>query len=597
MVVLGSGTKKIQKPRNTKKTLIRLILYIRGNKIMISFMFIIVIIGAIVTTVAPKILGSATTEIFEGFNSKEGVNFSKVYSILIIVAIIYFVQFILTFSQGALMTIISQNVTYRLRNELKEKMNHIPIAFFDKNQSGNIMSIAINDADNVTTTLQQTLAELLSSVITVLGMIIIMLIISWKLTLIALLMIPVSFLVMRIIMPNAQKFMKGFLKSQGEQNGIIEECFTGQGVIKSFNAEDIMIEKFKIINENMYKTSWLAHFLGSSCMPIMQTIKTIIYVFIAITGALFVSKRTLSIGDMQAFLTYAILFTTPINKFGMILTELVTAAASAERIFEILDLEEINDKSSNYKNDEKEIKLVFEHVKFGYTPDRILIRDFSLKVNKGQTIAIVGHTGSGKTTLINLIERFYDINSGSIRLDGIDIRNMKRETLRKHISMVLQDVWLFSGTIYDNIKYGNENATEKEVYDAAKVAFVEDFVLKLPNGYNTILNEDMSNISEGQKQLITIARAFIADPEILILDEATSNVDSRTEMLIQKAMKALLKDRTSIVVAHRLSTIYGADNIVVMKDGDIVESGNHKQLINMRGIYSSIYYSQFSSSC
>lgn len=591
MAAPGTGTH--QKPRNTRKALTRLLSYMRGSKIILGVIILVVIIGSVLTIAAPKILGGVTTEIFTGFHSQAGINFSKVHSILITVGIMYLAQFIAAFLQGWLMTVVSQKVTYRLRNDLKSKMNRVPIAFFDKNQSGNLMSIAINDADNVATTLQQTLAEIVSSVVTVLGMMAVMFVISWQLTLIALLMAPVSFLVMNIMMPKAQKLMKRFLKSQGEQNAVIEECFSGQTVIKSFNAEEKMTAKFKAINEEMYKTSWLSHFLGSSCMPVMQTIKSVIYVFIAVTGALFVSNGSMSIGDMQAFLIYSALFSAPINKFGMILADLITAAASAERIFEVLDAEDMPPQQNSYENKQEKAKVTFDHVMFGYSPVKILMKDFNLEVGTGQTIAIVGHTGAGKTTLINLMERFYDINGGAIRLDGVDIRNMEQSSLRKRIGMVLQDTWLFSGTIYDNIKYGNKDAADEEIRAAARAAFVEDFVLKLPDGYNTILNEDVSNISQGQKQLITIARAFVANPEILILDEATSSVDSRTEMLIQKAMKKLLKGRTGFVIAHRLSTIYGADNIIVMNEGDIVETGNHEQLVRANGVYSDIYYSQF----
>jgi len=373
----------------------------------------------------------------------------------------------------------------------------------------------------------------------------------------------------------------------------MEECFSGQTVIKSFNAEDKMIETFRRLNGEMYQLSWQSHFLGSACMPVMQTVKSVIYVFIAVTGALLVSGGSMPIGDMQAFLIYSALFSAPINKFGMVLAELITATASAERIFEVLDADEMIDSERGTEDKKESAKLAFDHVKFGYTPEKILMNDFNLEVDSGQTIAIVGHTGAGKTTLINLLERFYDIEDGAIRLDGIDIRSIERTELRKRIGMVLQDTWLFSGTIIDNIKYGNEDADDDQIRRAARSAYVEEFVLQLPDGYNTMLNEDVSNISQGQKQLITIARAFAANPEILILDEATSSVDSRTEVMIQKAMKELLKGRTSFIIAHRLSTIYGADKIIVMSGGDIVETGRHAELIKTGGVYFDIYKSQF----
>jgi ATP-binding cassette subfamily B protein len=494
------------------------------------------------------------------------------------------------------MVLVAQKTTYKLRNDLKAKMNKVPVSYFDKNQNGNLMSIAANDVDNIVTNLQEGLTTLLSSVILLVGFLWMMISISPLLTAIAVIIVPCSLIVMGIITPRTKKYTKVYYKSLGELNAQIEETYQGFNVVKCFNGEDAAIAKFDDINTTMVQKGWKARFFGGLSMPCMSLVQNIIYVLIAVIGSVNVIAGKILIGDMQAFFQYSTNFSNPIMRILMSWGNVIGMVASAERVFDMLDAEEGGGYDKTFPNKADETaKIAFDHIQFGYT-DKLLMKDFNMEVKDGQMVAIVGHTGAGKTTLINLLERFYEINGGAIRLEGTDIRNLPRSELRRRIGMVLQDTWLFSGTIYDNIKYGNENATDVEIYAAAKAAYVDDFVQKLPHGYNTILNEDADNISQGQKQLITIARAFMSDPEILILDEATSNVDSRTEMVIQSAMKRLLKGRTSFVVAHRLSTIYNADRILVMDNGDIVETGSHKELLTLDGVYADIYNSQFTRS-
>lgn len=589
------GTKITEKPKNTVKTIKRLLGTMKGSSVLIFIAIGISVFGTVAMVIAPKILGNASTLIYSSVKSGLDIDMNKLMTILITTMLLYVVQFVCMFLQTRFMTVTAQRTAANLRSGLKEKMSKVPVSFFDKNANGNLMSIAVNDTDNVANSIQQSLVEFTSNVITIVGMIIIMLVISWKLTLIAVVMIPLTTIVMKFFLPKMQKNMREFLGKQGELNTHIEESYIGHSIIKCNNGEAGAVKTFDKTNDVMYESGWKAAFSGAFMFKIILSLKNLIYVLIAIIGAIFVSQGSLSIGDMQAFLMYAVLFSAPVTRLGMIFTEIVTGVSSAERIFEILDAEEMEKITKQYKNKPHKSEVSFSHVQFGYD-EKILMKDFSLDVYNGQMIAIVGHTGAGKTTLINLLEGFYEVQNGSIYVEGIDIRNMGKSNLRKKIGMVLQDTWLFSGTIYDNIKYGNENASYNDVIEAAEAAFVDDFVRTLPEGYDTVLNEDASNISQGQRQLITIARAFIANPEILILDEATSNVDSRTEMLIQGAIKKLLVGRTSFVIAHRLSTIYGADNIIVMSDGDIVEQGRHEQLVNAKGVYSDIYNSQFATS-
>jgi ATP-binding cassette subfamily B protein len=596
----------VQKPKNMWATIKRLAGYVKKSSFMIAVALIVTIAGTVMQVYSPKRLGNAITLIFGGLRQGAGIDFNQVGFILLTVAALYAGIFVATFLQQRLMVLVAQKTTYRLRNELKAKMNKVPVSYFDKNANGNLMSVATNDIDNIVTNLQQSLTDLISSVVLLVGFFWMMITISPLLTGLACLIIPCSALIMAIMMPKTKKYNKAYYKSLGDLNTQIEETYQGFAVVKSFNGEEKEFEKFDGVNGDMVNTGWRARFFGGLMMPSMSLVQNIVYVLISVVGSVAVVGGTLLIGDMTAFLQYSNQFSMPIMKILQSWGNVIAMIASAERVFEILDAEEMPEYDQELPNNfDETAKVVFDHVKFGYTGEPLsdpethrpssdfLMKDFSMEVKDGQMVAIVGHTGAGKTTLINLLERFYEINDGGIRIDGEDIRNVTRQTSRKRIGMVLQDTWLFSGTIYDNIKYGNENATAQQVYSAAKAAYADDFIHKLPDGYNTVLGEDAENISQGQKQLITIARAFVSDPDILILDEATSNVDSRTELIIQSAMKRLLKGRTSFVVAHRLSTIYDADRILVMDDGDIVETGNHKELLAQNGVYADIYNSQF----
>ncbi|MDN6568685.1 MAG: ABC transporter ATP-binding protein/permease, partial [Tetragenococcus halophilus] len=480
--------------------------------------------------------------------------------------------------------------------DLDQKMDRLPMSYFDTHSNGDIMSRAVNDMDNVAGMLQQNLTQFVTSVVTFIGVLIMMLTISWQLTLVALVTVPLSLIVVTIIAPKSQRFFAEQQKRMGLLNDQVEETYGGHTVVKSFNHEAADQEVFEKENQQLYEAGWKAQFVSAIIMPLMNFIKNLDYVFVAIIGGIKVANGNMPLGNVQAFLQYTNQFSQPIRQLSNLVNTIQVTIASAERIFEILDEEEMVDQPSNLPVEENTAyKVRFEDVQFGYSRDQLLFTGFSLDVKPAETVAIVGPTGAGKTTLINLLERFYDVSGGSIRYDGVDIRDMSKKGLRSKLSMVLQDTWLFSGSISENIRYGNDQASAAEVKEAAKAAHVDDFVHQLPDGYDTILNEDASNISQGQKQLITIARAFLADPEVLILDEATSSVDTRTETLIQKAMNRLLENRTSFVVAHRLSTIQGADNIVVMNQGSIVETGNHDQLMEKNGFYADLYNSQFSS--
>jgi ABC-type multidrug transport system fused ATPase/permease subunit len=589
----GKGGAPGNKPKNSWAVIKRLMGYMKKSSLLIALTVVVAIAGTVMQVISPKMLGNATTVIFEGLKKGTGIDFSRLGVILLTVAAMYAGVFITTFLQQRIMIIVSQKTTYALRNELKAKMNRVPVSYFDKNSNGSLMSVAANDIDNIVTNLQQSLTELISSIILVVGILVIMIYISPLLTLLACVMIPGSLVIMKLLTPGTQKNTRQYYKLQGELNGQIEETYQGFSVVKSFDGEKDMLEKFDAVNEDMVQSGWRARFFGGSMMPSMSLAQNIIYVLIAVMGAVKVVGGAITIGDMQAFLQYSTQFSMPLVRLSQTWGSILSTIASAERVFEMLDAEEMTGYEAEFPNNFNETaKIVFDQMKFGYT-DELLMNEFCMKVQDGQMVAIVGHTGAGKTTLINLLERFYEIRGGGIRIDGEDIRNMDRQAVRKRIGMVLQDTWLFSGTLYDNIKYGNENATEEQIYAAAKAAYADDFIQKLPDGYNTVLNEEASNISQGQRQLITIARAFVSNPEILILDEATSNVDSRTELVVQNAMKRLLKGRTSFVVAHRLSTIYNADNIIVMKDGAIAEMGKHEALLAAGGVYADIYNSQF----
>ncbi|XSE70169.1 ABC transporter ATP-binding protein [Lactiplantibacillus plantarum] len=602
----GGHAGLVEKPKSFWKTAIRLMRYMSDRWVGLAVVMIFAIASVIFQIRTPKILGKATTELYKGImkgaaQQKAGIsqsgypiNFEKIGQIIMIVLIMYLASALFNFIQQYIMTRISQLTVYKLRRSFKGKMQKVPISYYDTHSNGDIMSRAVNDMDNIANTLQQNLTQAVTSTVTFVGTLWMMLTISWKLTLIALVTIPLSVVVVGVIAPKSQKFFGTQQKSLGLLNNQVEENYAGHVVIKSFNKEQDAIDDFEIQNNNYYQSAWKAQFISGIIMPLMMFLNNIGYVFVAIIGGIDVANGNVSLGNIQAFLQYTQQFSQPISQMANLLNTIQSTVASAERVFEVLDEEEMKQTKSNLPAEPDSDNLIsLQHVQFGYADNDLLMKDYNLDVKRGQQVAIVGPTGAGKTTIINLLERFYDIKGGSIKLKGTDTRDLDREDLRSHFAMVLQDTWLFTGTIFDNLKYGREDASDEEIYAAAKAAHVDSFVRKLPDGYQTVLNEEASNISQGQRQLLTIARAFVANPEILILDEATSSVDTRTEVHIQHAMERLLKNRTSFVVAHRLSTIQGADNIIVMNHGSVVETGTHEQLMAQNGFYADLYNSQF----
>ncbi|EGP5553580.1 TPA: ABC transporter ATP-binding protein [Enterococcus faecium] len=598
---------KGEKPKNFWGTVRRLFGYMSKRMVAIIAVFVLAIAAVIFQIQTPKVLGKATTEIFKGVMAgaqqmqqgqqvtKFPIDFDKIAQIIATVIVMYLISAVFNFLQQFIMTRVSQRTVYELRHDLEAKMNRVPISYYDTHTNGDIMSRAINDMDNIASTLQQNLTQFVTSAVTLIGVIVMMLSISWQLMLVALLMIPLSLIIVMIVAPKSQVFFADQQKSLGLLNNQVEETYGGHTIVKTFNHTEKDQEVFEKENQNLYAAGWKAQFISAIIMPLMNFVKNLGYVFVAVLGGVKVANGNMTLGDVQAFLQYTTQFSQPITQLASLMNTIQSTVASAERVFEVLDEEEMsNEKSGLPEEKDTPYKVRFENVQFGYTPDNLLMTDFNLDVKPGEMVAIVGPTGAGKTTLINLLERFYDVSGGSIRYDGVDTRDLSRDELRAQFSMVLQDTWLFTGSIYDNIKYGNDDATDEQIIEAAKAAHVDDFVRKLPEGYNTVLNEDASNISQGQRQLITIARAFLANPDVLILDEATSSVDTRTEILIQKAMNRLLENRTSFVVAHRLSTIRDADNIIVMNHGSIVETGNHDTLMEKDGFYADLYNSQFS---
>lgn len=587
-----------QKAKDFKGTLKRLIMYLKTYKSSIILVIIAAILSSIFSIVSPKILGQATTKIFEGVMLKAkgqgGIDFAFIYKVLIILVILYIISSIFNYMQQYIIVSVAQKTVYDMRQDIYNKLNRLPLNYFDTHTYGEVLSKVTNDIDNISSTLQQSMTQLITSIVTIVGVVIMMLTISPIMTLVTVLTIPLGILFVKPIISRSQSY---FIKQQniiGNLNGHIEEVYTGHEIIKSFNREKKSIDTFRDINIKLYENAWKAQFMSGMMMPIMNFVSNIGYVFVSVIGAVLVTKGRIKIGDIQAFIQYTKQFSQPISQTANIANIIQSTVASAERIFELLDEKELIpdiEKSRVIKNPRG--KVVFDHVKFGYREDKILIQDMNLEVNPGQKVAIVGPTGAGKTTLINLLLRFYELNGGKILIDDIDIRDMRRSDLRKMFGMVLQDTWLFKGTIRENIAYGKENATKEEIENVARSANANHFIKTLPKGYDTIINEEGSNISQGQKQLLTIARAMISDPKILILDEATSSIDTRTELNIQKAMDEIMVGRTSFVIAHRLSTIKDADIILVMKDGNVIESGNHKELIEKGGFYSELYNSQF----
>lgn len=597
----------VEKPHNFWGTTKRLLDYMQDRLVGLILVLAFAIISVIFQIRTPKILGEATTEIFKGLmkgnaQQKAGfsvaslpINYQKIVQIILIVLVMYLASAVFSFLQQYIMTRISQNTVYKLRRQMKQKMRLVPIQYYDTHSNGDVMSRAVNDMDNIASTLQQSLTQAVTSFVTFIGTLWMMFTISWKLTLIALVTIPLSLLIVGVIAPRSQKYFAAQQKSLGLLNNQVEENYAGQIVLKSFNKEQDTIDQFEVQNKKYYQAAWKAQFISGIIMPMMIFLNNIGYVFVAVVGGIQVANGTVTLGNVQAFLQYTNQFSQPISQLANLMNTIQSTIASAERVFEVIDEEEMKNTKQNRPVEENTDNLVeLEHVQFGYNDDELLMKDYNLAVKRGQQVAIVGPTGAGKTTIINLLERFYDVKGGSIRLKGVDTRDLDREALRSHFAMVLQDTWLFTGSIYDNIKYGREDASKEEIIEAAKAAHVDEFVRKLPKGYDTILNESASNISQGQRQLITIARAFVANPEILILDEATSSVDTRTEVQIQHAMSQLLENRTSFVVAHRLSTIQNADNIIVMNHGAVVETGTHNELLAKNGFYADLYNSQFS---
>ncbi|CAI2662891.1 Fatty acid ABC transporter ATP-binding/permease protein [Apilactobacillus kunkeei] len=599
------GKGKGAKAENFWSATWRLVKYVKPWMLGIIFTLIMAIAAVVLQIVTPKILGEATTEIYKGVMKafvmkKQGlhvssipIDFTAVGHILITVASLYILAALFNVGQQFIMTYISQKVVYQLRKDLKAKLERLPISYYDTHSNGDIMSRMINDMDNISTMLQTNLTQFITSVLLFFGVLYMMLTISFSLTLVAICTLPLIGIIVGVVAPKSQRFFSKQQSHLGDVNSQVEENFAGHTIIKTFNREEEAIKQFEEQNDKYYSYAWKAQFVSSFMFPLMNFVKNLNYVFVAIFGGIKVAAGAVTLGNVQAFLQYVNMFNQPITNLANLTNTIQSTIASAERIFKVLDEPEMQDSDVKLAHEETNDKIKFEDVNFRYVEDTPLIKDFNLDVPKGTTVAIVGPTGAGKTTIINLLERFYDIDSGSIKLDGVDTREYSRSELRSHISMVLQDSWLFTGTIFDNIKYGNANATDEEVYQAAKEAQSDEFIEKLPDGYDTVLNEAASNVSQGQRQLITIARAFLANPEILILDEATSSVDTRTESLIQDAMDRLIQGRTSFVVAHRLSTVQNAEKIIVMNHGQIKETGNHKSLMEQNGFYADLYNSQF----
>lgn len=651
----GHGGMPVEKAKNFKTSFRRLIKYLTRHKIALIIVLIMAIGGAVFSIFGPKILGTATTELFAPMAAKADalkdleqilpeeviteissgklseqeamqlvmqnvdmsdpnqqavlqstmqkmqaaesltIDFGKIAQILITVLVLYVISSIFNFIMQFVMAKTSQTIVYDMRNEVEVKLAKLPLKFFDGRTHGDILSRVTNDIDTVSTTLQQGITQVISSVTMLIGIIVMMFTISWVITLVCLFVLPVSFIFVSMIIKRSQKFFKGQQKEIGSINGHVEEMYAGHTVVKAFGKEEDSLKSFDDINERLYNVGWKAQFLSGIIMPLMSFISNISYVLVCAIGGVMVINGSIAIGDVQAFIQYSRRFTQPIMQTAQIANVMQSTVAAAERVFEILDEDEMVPESNENVIEYPKGAVAFEHVSFGYEPDVTIIKDMNLQVAPGDVVAIVGPTGAGKTTLVNLLMRFYEVDSGRITVDGIDITSVPREDLRKEFGMVLQDTWLFGGTIKENIAYGNANASDDEIIRAAKMAHADHFIRTLPAGYDTILNEEASNISQGQKQLLTIARALLADPPVLILDEATSSVDTRTEAYIQNAMIELMKGRTSFVIAHRLSTIRDASTILVMNEGEVIEQGNHKQLMAKGGFYADLYNSQFTS--
>lgn len=597
---MGRGRGNNEKAKDLSGTLKKLLAYLKPYHFKICMVMVFAVCSTIFNILGPKVLAKATDKLSEGIMAKVantgGIDFNYIVKILLILVVLYAASSLFSYIMSWIISGVSQDAAFSLRKDISEKMNRLPLSYFDKHTSGDILSRVTNDIDTIAQSLNQSLSTLISNVVTLVGIFIMMLTISWQMTLIAVVVLPVSMILMRLVMKHSQKYFTQQQNSLGDVNGHIEEMYGGHQVVKAFNGEEKSVEQFEQYNESLYTSAWKSQFFGSLMMPISNFIGNVGYVGVCIIGGILAGSKTITIGDIQAFIQYVRQFNQPISQIAQAANLLQSTGAAAERVFEFLEEEELTEDSATLTTEEvQNMKgaVTFADVHFGYNPDKIIINDFSLHVHAGQKVAIVGPTGAGKTTIIKLLMRFYELNGGSIMIDGEDITKMKRSDLRSLFGMVLQDTWLFNGTIMDNLKYGRLNATDEEVKKACESAHVDHFIHTLSDGYDTMINEESSNISAGQKQLLTIARAFLKDPKILILDEATSSVDTRTEVLIQKGMDELMKNRTSFVIAHRLSTIRDADTIIVMRDGDIVEIGNHEGLLKENGFYATLYRSQF----
>ena len=592
----------VEKPKNARSTLMRLLSYFRPHWLKLLVVFLAAVLSTIFTIWSPKILGHITTDLFDGIIQKlhhvpgGGVDFTRIMQLLLLLGGVYVLSSLFGYLQQFVMAGVAQRTVYTLRLQVMDKMTRLPVSYFDSHPHGEILSRFVNDFDNISSTLQQSLTQAITSVVTFLGVIVMMLSISWIMTVVIALTLPLSFVVTRTIAKQAQAHFLRRQQRLGEINGHIEEMYTGHSIVKAFGREEYSLSTFNEINERLYESSWKAQFVTGIIMPLMGFIGNIGYVLVSVIGGVLVIRGSIQIGDIQAFIQYARQFSQPITQMASISNNIQSALASAERVFELLDAtEEAPDQASPLQLPSPKGDVTFDHVSFGYTPEKPLITDMNIDVKSGETVAIVGPTGAGKTTLVNLLMRFYDVDQGQITVDGYNISRFTRKDLRHLFGMVLQDTWLFNGTVAENIGYGRTGASPAEIVDAAKAAFADHFIRTLPEGYDTVLNEEASNISQGQRQLLTIARAILADPPMLILDEATSSVDTRTEIHIQNAMQNLMKGRTSFVIAHRLSTIREASIILVMNHGRVVEQGTHESLLAAGGFYAELYESQFTT--
>ena len=592
-----------EKPRDFRGTLRRLLRYLRPRLWQLGVVFLLAALSTIFGIVSPRIMGKATTALFEGLMARAagipgaGVDFGRIARILVLLGLLYLISAAFGVVQQYVMAGIAQRTVYDLRNQVNEKLARLPLSFYDGQTHGEILSRVTNDVDTIAATLQQSLTQLITAIVTLVGVVVMMLSISPVLTLVTLVSLPLSAIVTVGVARRSQTYFKAQQNALGELNGHVEETFTGHQVVKAFGREAEVVAEFDRINHRLYEAGWKAQFVSGVIMPLMGLVNNIGYVIVAVVGGVFVTRRAVEIGDIQAFIQYARQFSQPITQTANIANIIQSTIAAAERVFELLDEQEVvPDPADLVRLDQPRGEVRFEDVRFRYKPEEPLIEGLNLTARPGQVIAIVGPTGAGKTTLVNLLMRFYELHGGRITVDGVDTRRMRRGDLRGLFGMVLQDTWLFYGTIRENIAYGREGATEEEIVQAARMAHADGFIRALPDGYDTVLNEEASNLSQGQRQLLTIARAFLADPAMLILDEATSSVDTRTELQIQQAMQSLMKGRTSFVIAHRLSTIRDADLILVMDHGRIVEQGTHRELLAAGGHYADLYYSQFAGS-